>query len=247
LGVSILLLGDSQAESAADGLFQAGTELGIRVFGYGASGCPIRSRSTVKESAWCPSVQNAYVAAVARFRPRVVVFVNRYDQYVVEGNINGPNDLRVPFADGRLPINRSEQIDSIIVSLVSLVEQVAAVRNLGPDVVILLDTPSAAVPSENVISNFLNMGERRQLADVLEFNAVRDEISLQIINRLHGISRVTIIDPQEYLCTSYPKCSAVIGGNVAYFNNSHVNRFGSLQLVPLWRSAITAIYGGIGD
>lgn len=242
-GESVLLIGDSQAQSAADGLYQAGHELGVRVFGYGAAGCPMRSRSTVKESAWCPSVQNTYVAAVERFRPVVVVFANRYDQYVVEGSQNGPNDLRVPFADGRLPVNRSEQIDSVITSLI---EQVTAVRNLGSEVLILLDTPTASMPPQNVLSNFYSV-ETTELSAAKEFNTVRDEVNVQILKRLHGIGGVMIIDPREYLCQSYPKCSAVIDGNVAYWEKQHVNRFGSLRLVPLWKSALTAIYGGIGD
>jgi len=235
VGASVLLLGDSQAESAADGLYEAGKKLGIRVYGYGAGGCPMRSRSTVKESSWCPTVQNAYLSAVQVFNPKVVVFANRYDQYAVEGSEAGSNDLRIPFSDGRLPVNREEQIDSIIESLV---EQVDLVRELGPKVVIMLETPTVLMSSPNLLSKYLVGPRNLESSEAKKFNEIRDGISAQILERFSERSGVVVINPQEYLCETYPKCSAEIDGDIAYWEKQHLNRFGSMKLVPLWMKTI---------
>jgi hypothetical protein len=242
-GSSIFLVGDSQAESAADGVFQAATELGIRAFGYGAGGCPMRSRSTVKESAWCPDVQHAYLSAIEKFAPKTVIIANRYDQYAVEGSELGANDLRIPFADGKLPINRLEQNQTIIESLV---EQIERVRELGPNVIVMLETPTVSMSSSTVLTKYIGGSRSNENTSAQNFNRVRDELIVQISERLSSINGVVIVNPQEYLCEKYPECSAVINGAIAYWEKQHVNRFGSLKLVPLWMKALAELNGASG-
>jgi hypothetical protein len=240
----VVLLGDSQAQSAADGLFQAGVELGVRVIGFQADGCPMSARSTVKESEWCPGVQNAYVDSIVRFNPDVVVIVNRYDQYVVEGSSNGPNDLRVPFTNGKLPTSREEQLKSVVGSLS---EEVIAVRNLGPKVVVLLETPTVLMPEPNLLSKMFKSVRSAELNQALEWNRVRDEIATEIRTKLNAIDGVQIVDPSSYLCNEYPKCSAVSSGLITHWEKQHLNRIGSLQLVPFWKKTIGPLVGVSGD
>ncbi len=240
----VVLLGDSQAQSAADGLFQAGVELGVRVIGFQADGCPMSARSTVKESEWCPDVQNAYVGSILRFNPDVVVIVNRYDQYVVEGINNGPNDLRVPYANGNLPTSQEEQLKSVVESLS---EEVAAVRNLGPKVIVLLETPTVLMPEPNLLSKMFKSVRSAELNQALEWNRVRDEIAAELRTKLSGMDGVQIIDPGSYLCEEYPKCSAVSGGLITHWEKQHLNRIGSLQLTPFWKEAIGSLFGVSGD
>jgi peptidoglycan/LPS O-acetylase OafA/YrhL len=240
----VVLLGDSQAQSAADGLFQAGVELGVRIIGFQADGCPMSARSTVKESEWCPDVQNAYVDSILRFNPDVVVIVNRYDQYVVEGSDNGPNDLRVPFSDGNLPTNREEQLQSVVESLS---EKVTAVRNLGPKVIAMLETPTVLLPEPNLLSKMFKSVRSAELNQVLEWNKVRDEIASEIRTKLSGIVGVQIVDPSSNLCGEYPKCSAVSGGLITHWEKQHLNRIGSLQLTQFWKSTIGPLVGVSGD
>jgi hypothetical protein len=222
----------------ADGLFKAGENLGIRVFGYGAGGCPMRSRSTVKAVEWCPQVQNAYLLAVERGQPRIVVFANRYDQYAIESIEFGANDLRVPFANGRYPVNRDEQIESIVDSLV---EQITLVRNLGPKVVVLLETPTVAMNSQTIYSKYVRAFNSKERASIKEFNKVRDGINQIIRSRIGVIAGVTVVDPKDYLCEKYPDCSAVVNGNIAYWEKQHLNRYGSLMLTPLWEIELSKV------
>ena len=240
----VVLLGDSQAQSAADGLFQAGVELGVRVIGFQADGCPMSARSTVKESEWCPGVQNAYVDSIVRFNPDVVVIVNRYDQYVVEGSSNGPNDLRVPFSNGKLPTSREEQLKSVVESLS---EEVAAVRNLGPKVVVLLETPTVLMPEPNLLSKMFKSVRSAELNQALVWNSVRDEIAAEIRAKLSAIDGVQIVDPSSNLCGEYPKCSAVSDGLITHWEKQHLNRIGSLQLIPFWKTTIGPLVGVSGD
>lgn len=240
----VVLLGDSQAQSAADGLFQAGVELGVRVIGFQADGCPMSARSTVKESEWCPGVQNAYVDSIVRFNPDVVVIVNRYDQYVVEGSSNGPNDLRVPFSNGKLPTSREEQLKSVVESLS---EEVAAVRKLGPKVVVLLETPTVLMPEPNLLSKMFKSVRSAELNQALVWNSVRDEIAAEIRAKLSAIDGVQIVDPSSNLCGEYPKCSAVSDGLITHWEKQHLNRIGSLQLIPFWKTTIGPLVGVSGD
>jgi len=240
----IVLLGDSQAQSAADGLFQAGVELGVRTIGFQADGCPMSARSTVKESEWCPDVQEAYVDSILRVNPDAVVIVNRYDQYVVDGRNNGPNDLRVPFSDGSLPTNREEQLQSVVESLS---EKVTAVRNLGPKVIVMLETPTVLMPEPNLLSKMFKSVRSAELNQVLEWNKVRDEIASEIRTKLSGIDGVQIVDPSSILCGEYPKCSAVSGGLITHWEKQHLNRIGSLQLTQFWKSTIGPLVGVSGD
>jgi hypothetical protein len=60
------------------------------------------------------------------------------------------------------------------------------------------------------------------------------------------MSGVIIVDPQEYLCENYPECSAVIDGTIAYWEKQHLNRFGSMKLVPLWTKTLAELTGASG-
>jgi hypothetical protein len=239
-GNSIMLLGDSQAESAADGLYQSASELGVRVLGYGASGCPMRSTSTIRESGWCPKAQDFYLSAVITQRPRLVVIANRYDEYVIQGSDSSSLDIRIPFADGRIPKNKQQQIQSMVESLIT---QVKLVRDTGAEVVILLDTPNVVMPAFTVLSK--QRGPTAyEIERVSKANEVRDEIISQIRIQIANADGVTIIDPKSYLCDEYPICFADIEGRYSYWEQQHLNRNGSLLLVPLWKSVISDVYKG---
>lgn len=239
-GDSILLLGDSQAESAADGLFQSGSELGVRVLGYGAGGCPMRSTSTLRELEWCPKAQEFYLSSVVAQRPRLVIIANRYDDYAIKGSDSSSPDIRIPFADGRLPADKQQQIQSIVESLVT---QVKRVRDTGAEIAILLDTPNVIMPASTVLSKQRGP-TANEIERVTKANAVRDEIISRIRIQLANAAGVTIIDPQSYLCDEYPVCFAEIDGRYSYWEQQHLNRNGSLLLVPLWKSVISGLYKG---
>lgn len=240
----VALLGDSQAESAADGLFKFGVDSGVKIYTVQTGGCPMSARSTVKESEWCIDRQDSYLDSVSRFNPDVVVITNRYDQYVVEGSNNGPNDLRVPFANGKLPTNREEQLQSVVESLS---EKVIEVRNLGPKVIVMLETPTVLMPEPNLLSKMFKSVRSAELNQALEWNRVRDEIATEIRAKLSGIDGVQIVDPGSNLCGEYPKCSAVSGGLITHWEKQHLNRIGSLQLTQFWKSTIGPLVGVSGD
>jgi peptidoglycan/LPS O-acetylase OafA/YrhL len=243
-GQLVLVVGDSQAQSAGDGIFRAGNELGVRVIGFQADGCPMSARSTVKESAWCPDVQNAYFDSILRFNPDVVVIVNRYDQVVQGAFTKGSDDYRVPFADGRMPTSREEQMTSVVESLR---EKVTAVRNFGPKVIVMLETPTVLMPEPNLLSKMFKSVRSAELNQVSEWNRVRDEIATEIRIKLGRVDGVQIADPSSYLCNEYPKCLAVSGGLITHWEKQHLNRIGSMQLTPLWVETIGPLFGTSND
>ena len=240
----VVVVGDSQAQSAGDGIFSAGNELGIRVIGFQADGCPMSARSTVKESEWCPDVQKTYEDSIVRFDPDVVIVVNRYDQVVQGAFTKGSDDLRVPFADGKMPANRDEQLQSVVESLS---EEVKAIRNLGPKVVVLLETPTVLMPEQNLLSKMFQSVRSAELNQALQWNIVRDEIAAEIRTKLSVIDGVQIVDPSSNLCGEYPKCTAVSSGLITHWEKQHLNRIGSLLLTPLWKTTFGSLFGVPSD
>ena len=237
-GPLVLVVGDSQVQSAADGLFEAGRQLGVRVMGFGAGGCPMQSRSALKYSSWCPAVQEMYLNAVSQWKPDLVVFANRYDDYVVLGGVEGSED-RVPFADGALPSGRDEQIDSIIQSVS---ERVSAVEQLHTKVAILIETPNVLYPAQSVITRYFSVLRKVQIADIEDRNLVRSKI-IALITHDKSLQNVVFVDPTDTLCPSVNNCSIVLDGELAFWNPQHMNRIGSLKLVSLWKTTLSAELG----
>ena len=234
-GPLVLILGDSQAQSAADGLFEAGRLLGVRVMGYGAGGCPMRSQSTLRVSSWCPGVQSKYIEAVDRWQPDLVIFANRYDDYAFYGGDTG-SDLRIPFADGRLPEGVDEQMESIVQSLFV---SVSAVRSHGSEVVILGETRNVLLPPNSLFGKYFEV-RRAEVQDIAKHNELRASI-LELIKGRIETSGATLLDPSAFLCQSTNVCASVIDGELAYSNPQHLNRIGSLELIPLWTSLLSKL------
>ena len=234
-GPLVLIIGDSQSQSAADGLFEAGRLLGVRVMGYGASGCPMRSQSTLRESSWCPGVQNQYLEAVDRWHPDLVIFANRYDDYAFYGGETG-SDVRIPFADGRLPEGVNEQMESIVESLFV---SVSAVRSRGSQVAILGETPNVLLPPNSLFGKYFEV-RSAEVADIAKHNELRASI-LGLIEEQIGTSGATLLDASVLLCQSTNVCASVIDGELAYSNPQHLNRIGSLKLIPLWTSLLSKL------
>ena len=237
-GPLVLLVGDSQAQSAADGLFEAGRQLGVRTMGFGAGGCPMQSRSALKYSSWCPALQEMYLAAISKWKPDLVVFANRYDDYVVLGGVEGSED-RVPFADGALPFGRDEQIDSIIGSVS---ERVSAVEQLHTKVAILIETPNVLNPAQSILTRYFSLLRKVQINDLDDRNQVRAKIITRITNE-KSMQNVTFVNPTDALCSSVNTCSPVLDGELAFWNPQHLNRIGSLKLTSLWKTALSGVLG----
>lgn len=234
-GPLVLILGDSQAQTAADGLFEAGRLLGVRVMGYGASGCPMRSQSTLRVSSWCPGVQSQYLEAVDRWQPDLVIFANRYDDYAFyRGEIG--NDVRIPFADGRLPESVDEQMESIVQSLFV---SVSAVQSRGSEVVILGETPNVLLPPNSLFGKYFEV-RSAEVLDIAKHNELRASI-LELIKGRIEISGATLLDPSAFLCKAPNDCASVLDGELAYSNPQHLNRIGSLKLIPLWTPLLSKL------
>ena len=236
-GPLVLLVGDSQAQSVADGLFEGARQLGIRVMGFGAGGCPMRSQSTLRYSAWCPSVQQFYLDVVERWRPNLVIFANRYDEYAISGGVAG-SDVRIPFADGRLPDGIGDQIDSITQSLV---EQIDAVNRLGSEVAVMIETPNVNLSAKTLLGKYFNF-RTAEIKDLKNRNEVRTEIIAKIRSEIPG--RTLLVDPTDLVCPTADMCPELIKGKIGYWNSQHMNRIGSLNLVNLWKAFLKYLVQG---
>jgi hypothetical protein len=179
-----------------------------------------------------------YLAAVAKWNPDLVVFANRYDNYAVLGGVEGSDD-RVPFANGALPAGRDEQIDSIIQSVS---ERVSAVEQGHTKVALLLETPNVLYPAQSVLTRYFSVLRKVKIADINDRNQVRSEIIARITNE-KSMQNVVLVNPTDALCPSANNCSSVLDGELAFWNEQHMNRLGSLKLVSLWKATLSAELG----
>ena len=108
-GKTVLLLGDSQAGAASDGVAKAASELGMRFAVWYNNGCPVFPRPT-DERADCPHFLSELPKIIALLKPDVVVIANSSTLYTNRGAQRGGVTIRL--ANGGLARNYDEAVRS---------------------------------------------------------------------------------------------------------------------------------------
>lgn len=121
----------------------------------------------------------------------------------------------------------------------SLFVSVSAVRSRGSQVAILGETPNVLLPPNSLFGKYFEV-RSAEVADIAKHNELRASI-LGLIEEQIGTSGATLLDPSAFLCQSTNVCASVIDGELAYSNPQHLNRIGSLKLIPLWTSLLSKL------
>lgn len=223
----VVLIGDSNALTASDGLFEATRQLGVRSVFFGGGGCPALSRPPLDKSETCAPVQQMYRRLVEEVDPRVVVLVNRYDLYVepLAGVID--NDHRIPFADGKTPVRPRQRLESVTRALEEVVDEL--VRD-GRQVVVMLQPPPSYLLNRTLFESWFPQASIFRDSDVANVVEQRREIREAIISVLAERERVSVFEPGEAVCGRADFCQANIDDELNYANFSHLNPRGSLRL-----------------
>ena len=81
-GAVVMLLGDSHADAASDGLFAAGKLIDKKIFGWNMPGCPLIAGYHVNHANICDYANGFTQCAVKHYRPEVLVIVDSFVTYL---------------------------------------------------------------------------------------------------------------------------------------------------------------------
>ena len=228
---TVLLIGDSHAASASDGVAAAARVSGMSFGVWAMSGCPaLLGRSPVDHPP-CPEWQAELLTAIDDLEPDVVVIANRSSGYTrVE-----ENDWRIIGAeDGSEPADRDQAIASWTAGLDALLGHLTR-RGIG--VVVLANVPEypdavdgfpmtvfrAAEPPPSIASSHVD----RERGPVLRAEA-------DTVSRHPGTE---FLDPASVLCDGQV-CRAGDGDTWWYMDGHHLNPTGSRLLTPSVAAAL---------
>ncbi len=223
----VLLVGDSQADSYADGLFEAGSQLGLSTFGYFADGCPFIARAPLRTSEYCNDVNQHVLSIISELQPKILVITNRYD--FLATNLDEMNN-RVPFADGSLPKNYSEQLSSISLSLSDMV---TTIHPSISNIIIVTDLANPSLPPRTLFER-TSFARNAGNDPYSEIRAVRDEVNVPIQNLLGSKQNFRLLNFSHELCDASDFCSGVSAGLPIFIDENHLNATGSKKLTPAW-------------
>ena len=230
----IILVGDSQADSYADGLFRAGDELGLSTFGYFADGCPFIARAPLRTSEYCNDLNQHVAMLIKELQPKILVITNRYD--FLGTNLDEMNN-RVPFADGSLSTDLSAQFDAISSSLSDMV---ASIRLSVSNIVVVTDLANPSLPPRTLFEN-TSFSKKAGNDPYSEIRLVRNQINVLLQNELGHEKKVVLLNFSQELCDAFGFCSGVDAGKPIFVDENHLNATGSRKLTPAWVKFFTTI------
>lgn len=213
----VLILGDSHAAAIGDGLFMAGTQLGVEVIGYFEYGCPIIDGYTVQRIEDCEKSIQRSLELVGKLKPDVVVLAQSYTAYATfeqEATTVIDPDMDVP-----VPATTSARISHLITDATVRIRQLV---EFGTRVVVVREVPFAVMPGTDT---------------AMEFKAHSRLLSLinqELDRKVMWIGNVLLLDLTDYICPVDPPCALDSDGRLLYWHKTHLNRRGSERLVPVW-------------
>ncbi len=223
-GKSIMLLGDSHADAASDGLFAAGRLINKQVFGWNMPGCPLIEGYRVNSANFCESAGWFTQGAVKQYRPGVLVIVDSFVTYLT--GEEPADSVSKELQEGVVTDVFKIEIRKIVDALATLVD---GKKPFVGHIVIMQEVPFAVMPGTT------GLGECP--AHELLRHAVADEIN----SKYKDDPKVTIFDPSEYLFKDVDPCSAEGLADGLYWHKTHLNKAGSLKLVDGWKKVLSPL------
>lgn len=216
----VFLVGDSHAASASDGLIAATSTLDLTLSVANFGGCPFLSPSN---STSCDQTVDTTKKLILKSGARIVVIANSGLYYLKRGN-------SIRDFNGETPGQTSGQIENYTQALVN---SVVELRNLGLEVVVLMEVPEMRFSGRvSLVSP-----SPKALTTSLQAQRLRQELQEQIRKRLSAISDVTLIETDQIFCPSN-NCSPIQSGKWLYMDQTHLNPNGSHKLTQYLISAL---------
>ena len=219
---SILLLGDSHAASASDGVIAAGVSLSLDVAMSTVPGCPFFERAPGNAED-CRNATLTALALINELNPDVIVIVNANTRWTWAGQ-------QIPAADLSLPDSIEESRKTIVDSQVEIVTLLLAQKR---HVIIVLEVPAMKFSKRVSLLRPDTTSEITNLSDQVD----RNQILSDLREAFRDIENVSVVETDEIFCPN-GKCHPVINGRWRYMEATHLNPDGALLLVDAIRSEI---------
>lgn len=223
---TLVVFGDSHVESTGDGVINAATLLGYKVFAVSNSSCPFLDPSWERGSyafngVDCSKLNLKRLRFISEVSPSAVLIVNAHSDYLssVDEPFATKEDLNKYL---RIYNHRTSYLDPMISLVEKLSLEVASVGLMAqvPESTKFDFARESILKPDTVIPGFrLESNSRRAIAN--------DDLD-KAASRIPG---VFFLNLDELFCPSGQCKSGDENGNVWYWNIQHLNQFGSLKLV----------------
>jgi hypothetical protein len=223
-GATVMLLGDSHADAASDGLFAAGKLIDKKIFGWNMPGCPLIEGYHVNHANICEYANGFTQGAVKHYRPEVLVIVDSFVTYLT--GEQPADSVSKELQRGVVSDTFKVSVSKIVDGLSSLVD---GKKPFVGHVVIMQEVPFGVMPGTT------GLGECP--AHELLRRAVADEIN----SKFKDDPKVTIFDPSAYLYKDADPCLAEGLADGLYWHKTHLNKAGSLKLVDGWKEVLSPL------
>ena len=228
---TVLLVGDSQAWSWADGVIEAAARLGLDTVVSSRSGCPFASVDTTGTKPLdCRTWQRETLAYALKTHPRVVVIANRSSGYT------RPELGRRTVLDENGRPATAEAAQGLYEA--GLDDVVGALRRAGVGVLVVQgipEPPRAGIEDRSSILRLLVPPPGRDPFDPVP-SALNRAKATEAESRVSAGNPGTVLyDPIPSLCPG-GACPWTSGGKSIYLDSSHLTREGA-----------TSLAGSIGD
>lgn len=220
----ILLLGDSHAASASDGVAEAAARLQMDFGVWSESGCPLLFERAPHDLPTCRSWQARALGAIAEHRPTAVVIANRSSYYTRLFNEDRHRTLET--RSSQQATNEAEALASWAEGLEGLLDRITG-GDSPPYVMLLANVPE--YPSEeNFNFSLLNQPQLPPTVERIDLDEQRKVVEIEK-NIVGKFPKVELFDPVDVLCEP-SQCSARDDSEWWYYDTHHLNSRGSLRL-----------------
>lgn len=234
---TVLVLGDSQAYSLADGIINAATMLGYDTVVSSRTGCPFLGRpASGANELPCRPWQQQALAYALESKPVAVVIANRSGGYVQPGI----GWRTAATDDGKAATSVSQAARMWEDGMEGVVEPL---RGAGIPVIIVSAVPEMPEFSDQRTLFAQAFGSKAYEVDRREWLKTRspaDKAEAAVAERFPG---TVIIDPVPALCGS-DICASAVDGVLRYQDETHLTVEGSLLLTPIMTAGLTEALAG---
>jgi peptidoglycan/LPS O-acetylase OafA/YrhL len=218
---SVLLVGDSQAYAAADGVRLAANKLKLNFVGTSASGCPfLQTDSTGDKPINCLNFQSSILEYIQYAKPDYVIIANRTTGYL------DPSAGWRTFLNSEGKPAKDESEASEIYSK-KLFEISTKLNELGAKVIVFQNIPEPLrVVSQQSIFQYIFIRNyyKNGITSALKFNTTARSIEKSFAKK--GL--ISLYDPSVEICGN--SCSDRINIGDKYMDNWHLSTKESLNL-----------------
>lgn len=226
---SVLLVGDSQAYAAADGVQLAANKLQLNFVGASASGCPfLQTDTTGDKPINCLNFQSSILDYIQSAKPEYVIIANRTTGYM-DPSAGWRTFLN---SEGKPAKDASEAAE---IYSTKLFEISTKLNSLGAKVIIYQNIPEPTEdgnPQSIFQYIFLRNNYKNGIISTLQFNSTARSIEESFAKK--GL--ISLYDPSVQICGN--SCSDKINIEGKYMDSWHLSTKESLNLSSSIESVI---------